>query len=250
MIKGHIELVKSVYNNKITVEKYVNAVDNVGLWESEKLLIEKYVNKKSEIIDIGCGAGRTTIGLYKLGYTNVLGVDISKSLIENAINLSKQKKINIKFEEGNIVNLKYKSNSFDFALFSFNGISHIPLKINRIRALKEVKRLLKKDSIFIFTTHRDRNESERLKSFWEDYDKLWNGKKHDKKILEYGDAIIKVDGLEYYVHFSTDDEINEIIDKSGLKLLETKLRSDICNENNSVNDFSLECRFWVTKNCD
>ena len=52
---------------------YVEAVTTVGLWESERLLMDKYVSRDGAVLDIGCGAGRTTFGLYEAGRHTVTG---------------------------------------------------------------------------------------------------------------------------------------------------------------------------------
>ena len=51
-----------------TPRDYVEAVTTVGLWESERLLMGRYVPQNGAVLDIGCGAGRTTFGLYEAGY--------------------------------------------------------------------------------------------------------------------------------------------------------------------------------------
>ena len=72
------------YNSKNNQIHYTYAIDNVGLWESEKILIEKYISKDAKILDLGCGAGRTTINLYRLEYKDIIGLDYSEKLIESA----------------------------------------------------------------------------------------------------------------------------------------------------------------------
>ena len=46
---------------------YIDAVTTVGLWESERTLMDRYVPRNGAVLDIGCGAGRTTVGLYEAG---------------------------------------------------------------------------------------------------------------------------------------------------------------------------------------
>ncbi len=54
-------------------------------WED---FFDKYINKDDNILDLGCGAWRTTFVLNKLGYHNIVGVDIAESLIDFAKNYS------------------------------------------------------------------------------------------------------------------------------------------------------------------
>ncbi|SCY55278.1 class I SAM-dependent methyltransferase [Alkaliphilus peptidifermentans] len=246
-MKDQLEHVKSTYNHHNAVRKYVLDIDDIGLWESERILFKKYVTEDSSIIDIGCGAGRTTFGLYKIGYTNITGVDLSENLIENAIEIAKEREISIKFETGNALELKYKDSSFDSALFSFNGIMHIPLMSNRVKTMTEIKRIIKTGSKFIFTTHEDRDRVEEFKDFWKNYKKTWEEGKQDKRLLEYGDSIFTKDNLEYYIHFATKDEIIHTITEAGLSLTETMLRSEICDENKRIKEYSVDCRFWITE---
>lgn len=71
-------------------ETYRNATSDVGLWKSERYVVEKYFQKDKNILDIGCGAGRTTINLFKMGYQNIIGLDLTPSMLQEAILVSKE----------------------------------------------------------------------------------------------------------------------------------------------------------------
>ena len=45
------------------VEDYARAVDEVGLWNSERAMVSKYFNPDDAILELGCGAGRISINL-------------------------------------------------------------------------------------------------------------------------------------------------------------------------------------------
>ncbi len=112
----------------------------------EKKLIDKYF--KSPVLDLGCGVGRTTKYLFEKGF-KVIGIDIIEEMIKTAKSLYPK----INFQTGDACNLKFKDNSFNTVFFSFNGLDYIFPKEKRVRALKEIERLLKKEGIFVFSSH-------------------------------------------------------------------------------------------------
>ena len=164
-------VIESFADQKI-LEQYSQDAAEIGLWEVEKLLIEKYFPREGKILDIGCGAGRTTFGLAKLGYEDIIGIDITPGMIEKAKNNTRKLGEDILFEVGDACNLKYRDNYFAGCLFSFNGIMQIPERDNRIQAFKEIHRVLRKNGVFIFSTHV-RDSDPEWKSFWEEEKERW-----------------------------------------------------------------------------
>ncbi len=95
--------------------------------------------KKLNALDLGCGGGRYTNALGKLGFKKVLGLDFSKKNILTAKKLNKQSKIT--FRQKSLFKTHLKKNSFDF-VFCNGVLHHTPSIIN---GLKEIKRVLNKN---------------------------------------------------------------------------------------------------------
>ena len=61
--------VRNDFNDLTAVVHYTRAAHKLGLWRSERLLIERYFpDREVPLIEAGCGAGRVTLGLWTLGY--------------------------------------------------------------------------------------------------------------------------------------------------------------------------------------
>ncbi len=215
-----------------------------GLWKSEEVLIKKYFKKKnknnkpSKILDIGCGTGRTTIPLKKLGY-DVVGIDITPAMIKNAKKITKNKNLKIEYQVEDATNLKFKNNSFDYTLFSNQGWTQIPGKNKRHQALKETYRVLKKGGIHIFTIHNREWLSKRL-FFWI---YMWSRFYILKPIgfniqeINFGDRFFKrkkQTGLEHktkqYIHIPSIKETKQQIKQAGFEVLEYAHTSDIIKD--------------------
>jgi len=244
--KVDTDFIRKSFTTEKTVSDYAKAVSEVGLWESEKMMIEKYFNPKNRILDIGCGAGRTTIGLYKLGYHLIEGLDLSEAMIVQARRISKDLNYNISFRVGYAACLDYNDETFEVALFSFNGIMQIPGKENRIKVLKEIKRILKLEGYFLFTTH-DRDSGKEYESFWQEDKKKWALHIQDKSLHEFGDKIIKMEERDVFLHFPIREEVISCLKEAGFVLIEGILRSELCEESEEVKKFSTDCVFWLVQ---
>lgn len=244
--KVDTEFIRKSFNSEKTVSDYVKAVKEIGLWESEKMMIKKYFNPEDRILDIGCGAGRTTIGLYELGYHLVEGLDLSEAMITQARKISKELNYNINFMVGDAAYLDYNDETFEAALFSFNGIMQIPGRKNRIKVLKEIKRVLKPEGYFLFTTH-DRESGKEYESFWQEEKRKWALHIEDKRLHEFGDRIIKMEERDIFLHFPTREEVISSLEEAGFILIEGKLRSELCEESAEVKKFSTDCILWLVQ---
>lgn len=239
-----IKQAKEYYNSDINLETYSDAVDKITLWNSENIIFNKYIDKNNKILDLGCGAGRTTINLYKQGFNNIIGLDIADNLIKYAKEYCKNNNLNTKFVVGDASNLEYKDNTFDSVIFSFNGITCIPGSKNRNKVLKEIYRVLKPNGIFIFTAH-DRDNSGKYQYIWDEEKIKWENGTQDKNKEMFGDKIVERNGGTAFIHFYNIKEMKEFINQENFKIIDYKLSTDISEENEVTKEFCGETVFWI-----
>jgi len=84
--------------------------------------LKKYSTIKS-IADLTCGTGLQVLHLLDNGYTDVVGSDISKKMIEQA--KKKAKKRNVEFFVKDMRNAKFGARKFDCVVTLFNAIAHV-----------------------------------------------------------------------------------------------------------------------------
>ena len=146
-----MQKVVNYYEDTYSSKNVVDWYDKLHfLFPSEKVLFEKFAEKISgkKVLDIGIGGGRTTdyFSKIKCDYTGVDYIaDFSKLVSEKYKNLS--------IKQCDARNMKmFSDNTFDFILFSFNGIDNMDDE-GRIAIFKEIARVLKPDGVFMFSTH-------------------------------------------------------------------------------------------------
>jgi len=232
----HLDLIQKEYCSQKTVKEYTGyAVD--GIFTSELYVYQKYINEKHRILDIGCGAGRTTVSLFEDGYKNIIGLDLSQPLIENAKKIAQQKGLEIEFVVGNALKLDYKDYSFDTVIFSFSGLFCIPKRENRLLVCKEVFRILKPGGKFIFSFIDREDPVFKIYTIGDDgnHRAVVEGEGIDGrpfvKDCEIGDVYLDgARGGAAFVHYSTVPEVLSLISEAGFRLLYTESNQDILNE--------------------
>lgn len=244
--KDKISTVEVVEFFRAATGVYTDAALKVGLWESEKIFAEKYFPKNEALFDMGCGAGRTSFGLQVIGYSNITAGDVTPSMVHSAIQLNNQLNCNINFVVCDATQLEYADCSFQSVLFSFNGLMQIPGMANRIKAMKEIHRVLKKGGHFIFTSH-DRDMEFKFQNYWKAEKESWDSGSNDPSLHEFGDRIVRTrhEKAGIFIHHPDRAEILECIRQSGFTLVEDVFRSELVDESEIVKNFSGDCRFWV-----
>ena len=115
--------------------------------------IEKEIGneKKTRILDIGCGTGRHSLELARRGY-NVMGIDLSAALLEKAKEKAAAQDLRIAFHRHDARDLPFDS-EFDLAIMLCEGA--FPLMETdemNFRILQGVAKALKPRGKLIFTT--------------------------------------------------------------------------------------------------
>jgi len=96
--------------------------------------------KGRKAVDFGCGAGRSTRFLQKLGF-NTVGIDIAENMIKKARELDPKGDYRL-IEEGDFS--QFEDSAYDLALSAFT-FDNIPTMEKKIKNFRELRRLLKSE---------------------------------------------------------------------------------------------------------
>ncbi len=149
------------------IQDEVLAIEHFQRYEVIRDLI-----KDKNVLDAACGEGYGS-GILSQYAREVIGLDISKDTIERAKNTYANIR-NLKFVQGSIANLPLEDGSIDVVV-SFETIEHVNEELQN-SFITEVKRVLKKDGIFIVSTPNKKIYSDlynyhnefHIKEFYED----------------------------------------------------------------------------------
>ncbi len=251
-IKVTKETVREDFNDLCAVVHYTKAAHRIGLWESERILIERFFpDKSARLLEAGCGAGRVTVALWEAGYHELMAFDFAEELLAQAHSLALEREADITFFHADATKLEkcsiLEDDKFDGALFMFNGLMQIPSRRNRRRALRSIASFCRPGAPLMFTTH-DREDSPSERVLWRLEASRWAKGEQDPILREYGDRYYEEKGVgRTFMHLPVRAEILADLKATGWTHTFDAMRRQISRESRKVRDFSDECRFWVAQ---
>ncbi len=134
------------YYNKFNEDKRLNSRHGQVEFITSLKYIKEYLKDMDspKILDIGAGCGKYSITLADLGY-DVTAIE----LVKHNLRVIEQKSKNVKAYQGNALDLsRFSDESFDLVLL-FGPMYHLCNDKDKVQALKEAKRVTRKDGIIM-----------------------------------------------------------------------------------------------------
>jgi ubiquinone/menaquinone biosynthesis C-methylase UbiE len=185
-------------------------------WKECLDFIEK-LPKKSIVADIGCGNGRHLKPCAKK-CKKVIGIDLSKELLDIVKEKLDFEKIkNVTLIHADATNIPNDDESVNAALY-IATLHNIKGRNNRIKSLKEIKRILKKNGVALISVWSRWQDKYRKQFF-----KKWFTQKGSS---EFGDVDIywRQNGLDIprFYHLYSKKEFQKDLTEAGFKIVEMK----------------------------
>ena len=170
--------------------------------------------KGRKALDFGCGTGRSTRFLQRLGF-RVVGVDIAENMLRKARELDPKGDYRL-IEEG--VFSQFKDNTYDLVLSAFT-FDNIPTMDKKVRNFRELRCLLKSEGRIVNLVSSPEIYTHEWASFsTKDYPENKHAKSGDKVRIIQTDLDDKspVEDIVW-----TDEYYQETFKRAGLELVKT-----------------------------
>jgi ubiquinone/menaquinone biosynthesis C-methylase UbiE len=138
-----------VYNKPEVAEHYAS-LDYLS--PCEEAVFNIFLKQGDAILDLGVGGGRTTPHLSRLA-SRYVGVDYAPEMVAAC----QQKFPQLEFLVADATNLASLNDQiFNAVVMAFNGMDYLSPAESRRRCLAEIRRVLRKDGVLIFSSHNPR----------------------------------------------------------------------------------------------
>jgi len=188
------------------------------------------------LLDLGCGNGRHTL-FFADKSQFIIGVDFSFELLKIAKKKCNLQEINnVSYVMADITALPFKKNIFSGVIF-LATLHHIPYQKNRLKVLKEIKNILKKDGYCLISIWRKWQR----RFFWHFLKQFLWYLFTFKSFQEFGDIYIpwkQQNGVivQRFYHLFSKKEIKKLIKKTKFQII---LMENFGGPTNRDNIFSI-----------
>lgn len=207
-------------------------------WGCDMDLICEYVEKFENpmVIDLGTGHAWHIMSMFFLCSTKLewsVGIDFSDNMIKEArkmLSLVRYKggplSDKVRLLKADILSIPFQSEVFDVVLMLNNTLGNLPshsfvkAKENRIRALQEVRRILRESGYVIISVYNADTLTE--KDNYGDVFML----DFKQSNLETFDLIVRLKetATPYYSHWFTQKELCKLLESAGLEIVDLEKR--------------------------
>jgi len=135
-------------------------------FEAEFNFLKSNLKSNSVVLDVGCGIGRPAVDLAP--FTNkIIGIDIENKMLDYAEKRAKGI-TNIKFQNGNAVEINYPAQTFDLVYSTYNFLGWDIRERNRQKVINEMVRVTKHEGMIINITWKNDNATTKvLKKYYQ-----------------------------------------------------------------------------------
>jgi SAM-dependent methyltransferase len=128
------------------------AKQDMDLWPSELAMVRTHCqNPDALVANVGCGAGRETFALHRMGYRNLCGIGRSEALLDAARRRCSEQGLRIRFEVASAEQLPFAAESVDAITMFENICGHITPHSARLRSVAKAARVLKPGGKILLT---------------------------------------------------------------------------------------------------
>lgn len=217
--------VLSRYSSKRDVEMY-NRRSGEGLRKWEKSIVARFMVPES-VLSIGCGGGRESFALEKLGY-KAYGIDISKEQIESANKNKHELSSTAEFSQFNGRELSFADAFFGSITLWSQILGNVPGSNQRLNLLRECFRVLEIDGILSISVHDREKTMSLLKDAGDEYVELEDGEKGDLLLGPHA-------GIQCYWHYFAEDELRDLCLNAGFRMILESTSDKLGQDWNNLN---------------